>query len=248
MLKTFSATFIALLLLTVYACDKDDEPGVVNIYLTQSVGDQAVEFDTIKYTSKAGHIYSVARVKYYISNVELHEEDGTTYALEDVHYRDAADETTRTLSFADVPVGTYNKISFTYGLDEQTNVDDGLPNSTTNINMEWPIPGDQGYHYMKFEGKYDSLGSGVIKNFNLHTGATMGNQNFVDMELPLTTFSIDDNSWGISLNMDVNEWLQNPTDWDFETYGPMIMMNQAAQEVLKANASTVFSIESVVKE
>jgi hypothetical protein len=45
--------------------------------------------------------------------------------------------------------------------------------------------------------------------------------------------------------MDVNEWLQNPATYDFETYGPAIMMNQTAQEALRANGATVFTVSSI---
>ena len=247
--KMMLAALLAFLLIANYSC-KDDEKqsGFVSIYLDHDVAGQALEFDNIKYASKAGHPYSVVRLKYYVSNVTLHNTDGTTFEIKDVHYRDAAETDTRSFSTDNVPSGTYDKISFVYGLDETINVDGGLPNTQTNINMEWPIPGDQGYHYMKLEGKYDSLGMGVIKNFNLHTGATMGNQNYIEISLPLSSFLVDGNTWGIYLNMDINEWLENPTVWDFDVFGPMIMMNQNAQEVLKANGSTVFSIGKVEKE
>ncbi|MDH3650830.1 MAG: hypothetical protein OEQ53_14185, partial [Saprospiraceae bacterium] len=191
---------------------------------------------------------SVHRLKYYISNLRLVKEDGTFFDPAVVHYCDISEEETNRFQLDNVPAGTYRGISFTYGLDESLNVDDGLPRTQTNINMEWPIPGDQGYHYMKFEGKYDSLGTGVIKNFNLHTGATMGNQNYIDFNFDIPAISIDGNQWSIDLVMDLNEWLQNPHTWDFATYGPMIMMKQDAQEVLKANGKTVFTVASVVKD
>ena len=46
--------------------------------------------------------------------------------------------------------------------------------------------------------------------------------------------------------MDLIEWLQNPTVFDFVGQ-ELIMMNQAAQEIIKANGTTVFSIPSVNK-
>ena len=142
----------------------------------------------------------------------------------------------------------YVQLNFTFGLDENVNVDGGLPNTLTNINMEWPIPGDQGYHYMKFEGKYDSFNSGVIKNFNLHTGATKGNQNYINISLPLNDLVLVDEDWDIHVMLDLNEWMQNPITYDFEVFGPMIMANQDAQDILKANGPSVFSIESIEKK
>ena len=91
----------------------------------------------------------------------------------------------------EIPAGDYNRISFTFGLNETVNVDGGLPNTQENVNMEWPIPGDQGYHYMKFEGRYQVNGMGDQKNFNLHTGATGGNQNFIEVSVPFSAMTVD---------------------------------------------------------
>ncbi len=248
MLKILAAAMFALSLFAFWGCDKEKNPGFVTVYLDHDVAGQALDFDIIKYASKAGHPFSVARLKYYVSNITLHDVNGSTFEIKDVHYRDAAENDTRSFTSNKVPSGTYDRISFVYGLDETTNVDGGLPNTQTNINMEWPIPGDQGYHYMKLEGKYDSLGTGIIKNFNLHTGPTMGNQNYIQMSFPISAIAVDGNSWGIYLKMDINEWLENPNTYDFEQFGPMIMMNQNAQEILKANGSSVFSIGKVEKE
>ncbi|HHH50513.1 MAG TPA: hypothetical protein ENK52_06010 [Saprospiraceae bacterium] len=246
--KVLILAFFGMMLFSFTACNKDAKPGNVTIYLDHNVAGKALVFDEMNYTSKAGHPFQVSRLRYYISNVKLHQADGTTFEMEGVHYRNAKEEDTRTLILKDIPAGDYNKITFTYGLDENTNVDGGLENTQTNIGMEWPIPGDHGYHYMKFEGKYDSNGSGTIKNFNLHTGATKGNQNYINMSLDLPTVKIDDNNWDIHLDMDLNQWLENPNTWDFDEFGPMIMMNQTAQEVLKANGATVFKIGNVEKK
>jgi hypothetical protein len=247
-IKLISGLLFALILLSQWSCKKDKDPGFITLVFNHTVAGEALEFENIIYPARAGHIYSVIRLKYYVSNFNLHNANGSIVEVNKVHYRDAEMEETKSLSLGEIPYGDYNKISFIFGLDEETNVDGGLPNTQTNINMEWPIPGDQGYHYMKFEGKYDSLDMGVIKNFNLHTGATMGNQNYVEVSLPLSSFSVDGNSWKINLEMDLNEWLQNPNVYDFEEFGSLIMMNQTAQSVLKANGATVFSISSVLKE
>ena len=229
------------------SCSKDDKTGQVTLFFDHEVQDKPLNLNEFNYLSEAGHPYSVSRMKYYVSNMALIDEDGTIVQLPGIHYRDAEFDDTRSVSYLDIPEGKYVRLVFTFGLDENVNVDGGLPNTLTNINMEWPIPGDQGYHYMKFEGKYDSLGSGVIKNFNLHTGATKGNQNYLNISLPLNDFSLVEEHWNIKVMLDLNEWMQNPTTYDFEVFGPMIMANQSAQEILKANGPSAFSIASVEK-
>lgn len=239
LIALFAAILIAL------SCNKDEKAGSVTLNFDHEVAGEALVLNQFQYVSQAGHPYSVINLRYYVSDFTLVRDNGETYTTSFVHYRDIHDELTRSLVLENVPPGNYTGIRFVFGLDEATNVDGGLPNTLVNINMEWPLPGDFGYHYMKFEGRYDSLGSGVIKNYNLHTGATGGNQNFISHDLNIPVLSVDDNSWDLNLIMDLNEWLQNPHVYDFEEFGPMIMANQNAQELLKANGQTTFRAERV---
>ena len=244
MKKIIGLCVLVILLMT--ACKEDPEPGTVVLNFEQKVGNQALQFDNMIYTSPAGHPFLLSRLKYYVSNISLHNTDGTSYDTDIVHYREEGVDETKTLTLEKVPAGTYDRISFIYGLDENINVDGGLENTLTNINMEWPIPGDQGYHYMKFEGRYDSLATGVI---NLHTGATQGNQNYIPFTINLPSpITIDKNSWEVDMMMDMMEWLQNPNVYDFAEFGQAIMMNQNAQLVLKANGADVWSVDKVVQQ
>jgi hypothetical protein len=242
-LKIFTLTFI---LLSLFSCKKDSEVGTITLRLNHEVDGEQLEIEQIKYLSKAGHAYSVVNLKYYLSQIVLHENKGSTFSSDNVHLFDILNPASEQYEMQDVPNGDYTSISFIFGLDETTNVDGGLENNFENINMEWPIPGDQGYHYMKFEGRYDSLATGIIKSFNIHTGATMGNQNYFELTLPFSKMALRSNSWTINLSMDLNEWFQNPNTFDF-AIREMIMTNQTSQEMLKANGATVFSITSVTK-
>lgn len=250
-LSLFSILFFSfsLGLLLMPGCKKEKDPGFVQLNFDHLVGGKELKLNDTWYNCAAGHKFQVSRLKYYTSNFVLHAKDGSTFEVRKVHYRDVENPDTRTFSMGEVPRKEYTSLSFIFGLDEVTNVDGGLPNTITNINMEWPLPGDQGYHYMKFEGRWDSYGTGVYKNFNLHTGATGNNQNYVNISVPFDHgMKLEDGTWEINLVMDLNEWLQNPIVYDFETFGPMIMANQDAQLVLKQNGADVFTVESVEKE
>ncbi len=247
MKKLIGLSVLVILLIT--ACKEDPEPGTINFNITHKVDGQTMELNNMIYLSPAGHPFEVKRLKYYLSNFSLHNTNGTTYDTEVIHYCEEGVDETKSFFLDRIPSGTYDKLSFIYGLDEDTNVDGGLENTLTNINMEWPIPGDQGYHYMKFEGTYDSLSTGVILNYNLHTGATQGNQNFVEITVDLPSdITIDKNTWEVEIVMDMMEWLQNPNVYDFAEFGQAIMMNQNAQEVLKANGVDVWSVEKVLQQ
>jgi len=226
-------------------CKRDATDGSLRITLSEQAGTAALRFDTFAYEAKAGHSYSVITLKYYLSRIRLLSSAGTQFDLTDVIYRDARDPESGDILITRIPNGTYSQLECVFGLDAAMNVDGGLENTLQNINMEWPIPGDEGYHYMKFEGKYHVYQSDTIRSFNLHLGATGGNQNYFNLSIPLPPLVINGDDWDVLLSMDVNEWLQNPTTYDFEMYGPAIMMNQTAQEILKVNGATVFSLNSI---
>ena len=239
-------SFLALMIFTLFNCEKDSNLGVITLQLDHGVKGNALEIEKIIYPCEAGHTFSVVNLKYYISEIVFHKKDGSSYSSDKVHLSDIHEPSTGQLAIVDIPDGDYNSLSFVFGLNETKNIDGGLENTVRNINMEWPIPGDQGYHYMKFEGRYDSLNTGVIRSFNVHTGATMGNQNYFEVTLPFTETNIQSNSWMIKINMDLNEWLQDPHTFDF-TGNERIMMNQSAQEILKGNGMSVFSLTSITE-
>jgi len=231
--------------LTWTGCKSEVVSGTLELKLEETVGAEDLTFDNLAYESGAGHTYSVITLKYYLSRMQIRSKVGALLDLTDVIYCDARDPDSGVLSVTDIPNGEYTSLEFIFGLDDAMNVDGGLENTLHNINMEWPIPGDQGYHYMKYEGKYYVYHSDTIRSFNLHLGPTGGNQNFFHVTLPISSLAINGDNWRITLIMDVNEWLQNPNTYDFEVHGPAIMMNQTAQELLKENGETVFSVTSV---
>lgn len=226
-------------------CSRDSDRGSLDLVLDEVAAGQELVFDTLTYTCAAGHAYSVITLRYYLSRICIRSKAGATIEISDVFYREARKAPVGHVASIDIPNGEYTALEFVFGLDEVMNVDGGLENTIENINMEWPIPGEQGYHYMKFEGKYDVYNTGVVRSFNLHLGATGGNQNYFRVTLPLSSFIVDNNDWQITLAMDVNAWLQGTATYDFETYGPAIMMNQTAQEALRANGASVFTVSSI---
>ncbi|MFZ1751966.1 MAG: MbnP family protein, partial [Saprospiraceae bacterium] len=210
MMKTINWYLSLIIIFSLGACDKDSTPGQVLLALNHSVKGDVLETDKFIYNSQAGHTYNVTNLKYYISNISLESKEGSSVLLKDFHLMDIHSPETYQFNISDIPEGTYTSLHYIFGLDAVTNVKNGLPNTVENINMEWPIPGDQGYHYMKFEGRYDSLNTGKIRSFNIHTGAAKNNQNFFKVVFPITESYINGDTWKFTVNMDLNEWLQNP--------------------------------------
>jgi len=188
-------------------------------------------------------LYSVERLKYFISDITLHQAGGGTVKIDEAHYIDVREASTLTFSpTMDVPNGDYTQISFVFGLDTVKNITNAYLNPPQS-DMAWPVPMGGGYHYMKLEGKYDAAGTPT--NYNTHTGGLMGNPYHVDVTLPSSTFTANGTNLTATINMDINNWYQNPNTYDFSVYGSAIMGNMAAQTAIKQNGANVFTLSSI---
>jgi len=227
-----------------FSCDKDDNKNqpdetTINFYFQHFVGDEPAIYNSVMYVNAFGNLYSIERLQYFISDIKLTGNDGTVYFFDDEFYVDArADETLLVKTNQKIPVGNYNSISFIYGISEVKNQTGRYSNPPKSL-MEWPVPMGGGYHYMKLEGKIDVPG-GNANNFQAHTGPTMGNQNFVEITLPQSSFVLSGNERTLALRMNINNWWKTPNVLDLNTLSS-IMMNQQEQLKLKANSNDVFT-------
>ncbi|MCF6342879.1 MAG: hypothetical protein L3J31_08760 [Bacteroidales bacterium] len=225
--------------LFISACKKDEITEQQLIFtFNHFVKTDAVEFDTIIYENAFGNPYSVATLKYFVSDFTLHLADGSTVLIDDEHYVDARDASTLTYTpQVKIPLGNYTGLSFTFGLDTLKNITGRFPNPPEN-NMEWPLAMGPGYHYMKLEGKFDS--TGIVKNYQAHTGQSMGNPYYFTVSLPGVGFSCDCSSVNIDIFMDINKWWESPNTFDLNNMSA-VMGNQEVQQKLKENGNDVFT-------
>ena len=101
-----------------------------------------------------------------------------------------------------------------------------------------------GYHYMKLEGKYFNILLGEDNFYNTHTGPI----NLEDFSILYSghndtpAFDFPESN-SITINMNVNNWYNNPM-YDISIFGSAIMGNFDAQNILYENGLDVFSVES----
>lgn len=224
----------------------------VELQFDHEVGTDALTFNDKTFTNAAGNVYSIETLKYYISNITFHQTDGTTFTVDGEHYRDASDASTRELLIDDFTDGTYDKLTFTFGLDEQTNETGGLENISVNNNMEWPDAMGGGYHYMKLEGKFvDTSSSTNEASYNIHYGATDGTPYHFEVTIEGGELNFDiteGKSYEVHVVVDINKWFEGNNNFDFNTYGSSIMGNPSAQEAIKANGEAgLFEVHHVVE-
>ena len=229
------------------SCEKDkpiatDMPIATDITInfTHTVDGSDLITNSMIYTNEAGENYDVQTLKYLISDITLHAENGSSLLLDEVHFIDISDESTFSFTYNDVPNNNYTSISFDMGLDTAKNISNKYVNEDFHATMFWPEPNGGGYHYMKLEGDFNDS----ISGYGTHTGGTMGMDysfnNIDDISLIVTD---DLGNVDVNINMEINNWYKTPNQIEFSTYGMGIMGNMQMQMDLKKNGMTdVFSV------
>ena len=220
------------------ACgDSDDDQGEVTIHFNHTVAGADLKHEDILYTNAVGNEYGVTRLEYIVSDIALETAGGKRVELAEFHYRNAFVSTTRSIA-AKVPGGKYAALRFTFGISGAKNQTGALPSVDHFNNMAWPTPMGGGYHYMRLEGLFRTAdGEGA---FLTHTGPTDGEDFSFAVSLPLS-LTVSGDEWAIVVLMDLNEWYDAPSRYDFNGRGG-IMGNADAQLTLQENGTTVFSL------
>jgi len=230
----------SLIAITFFSCDKPTQTDLT-INFTHTVDGIELTTNSMIYTNAAGENYDIKTLKYLISDITLHADDGNTLLLDEVHFVDISEESTFSFTIEDVPNNNYTSISYTMGLDTIKNINNLYVNELFHSAMVWPETNGGGYHYMKLEGAYNNDST----FYNTHTGGTMGGDySFNNMEDISLTVDDDLGDISVNVNMEINNWYNSPNQIEFSSYGMGIMMNMMMQMNIQMNGITdVFSID-----
>ncbi len=207
-----------------------------SIHFTQTVNQNPLIIDSMIYTNQSNDSYSVQRLRYLISDITLHSDNGTNVQLDEVHFIDISVASTLTLIIAEIVDDNYNSISFTMGLNSSKNETNRFLNENFFPSFAWPGSLGGGYHYMQLEGQFNS----ETTFYNTHTGGTDSIDFSFNKTLPIE-INESNNVRDIYINMEITNWYQNPEVFNFTSDG--IMENSNSQQILQANGiEDVFSV------
>ena len=232
-------------------CRPSADTTSLDLSVGYSLNGKALTMDTLAYVNEAGNTFLVTEVQWFLSHLEMQDEQGAWVAFgggDTPLYLDTEIPETHHLHFEEVPQGHYTRLRFTFGLDETDNVTGRFPDAP-EANMFWPEPLGGGYHYMKLNGKWENP-AGELAPFNLHLGIgqdeglTEFYQNYFSVTLPLDLTVKARQTAQLQLTMVIDNWFRNPHTYDFNVFGGAIMQNQEAQQLLKENGHDVFTAES----
>ncbi|MEJ2112790.1 MAG: hypothetical protein P8X62_03470 [Flavobacteriaceae bacterium] len=240
--------------------DDSGDPGVspdvnFNFNFTHYWDDTNVtnlDFNTIQFTNANGEELSIEKLRYLISKITFQNSDGTTTVIDGYNLVDVTNNTN--LSFSpeiQIPKGTYNNVSFTFGFDNEDNIDGAYPDlNTANWNVPAMLGG--GYHFMQLEGKFiDNTDAEV--GYQYHAIRAVDNSDPNNLQFQDTFITVDlgsvtiENNITFNINMNIAEWFKNPVQWDLNTLHTMLMPNFGAQILMYNNGKDVFSLGSITQ-
>jgi len=202
----------------------------------------ALSDNLLSHTNEAGENYNVLTLKYIVTDIKLssNNKDHEEIIIKDLHYVDISDPSTMFIESEIIENGSYF-LSFRFGLDSTKNVSNSLVNESFHPTMAWPDMMGGGYHYMKLEGSY--MNDSTF--YNTHTGPTMGmDHSFSVIFGNEININNDTKNLEYSLDMNVNNWYQNPNTINL---APAIMMDIPKQMQLMDNGmADVFTLQSLI--
>ena len=251
--------FVILFALLAAACTKFNDRAEIDLNIGYEINGQPLVTDTLCYTNEAENLFLITEIQWFLSDIQLLDQNGNWRALkqrealdsiaeqtEHIFYIDTDIPESQTLHGKKIPTGHYSALRFTFGLDEHDNYT-GLFNDPPESDMFWPDVLGGGYHYMKLNGKFAAPQS-RLKPFAIHLGigqnedCTEFYQNYFIVELPID-FDVKPNADNhLDLTMVIDNWFRNPHTIDFNELGSGIMQNQNAQRLLNGNGKDVFRI------
>lgn len=261
-MKIRSIIVFFILVLLAGSCKKDkDKPekARMRIHFSHKVDGAPLIKNQMIYTNAAGNTYEITEVMYFISDLKLHRSNGAIVepaTWDDIHYVDINIPSTFTWELpGDIPAGTYDSITFIFGISEAKNQSFMFVNPP-EVNMAWPDMLGGGYHYLMLNGWWLDPNQ-VRQSFNFHLGIgqiyenNSGQvediigfvQNYFTVRPNGSGFEVEDGMLiEAELTMHIENWFKNPHIYDHNQWGGAIMQNQAAMQMGCENGRDVFTV------
>lgn len=207
-------------------------------------------FNTIQYFNENNDELSLEKLRYLISEVTLHKANGEKIILNGYNLVDVTNN--QNMSYTPsptVPVGTYTNVSFTFGFNNNDNIDGAYADLNS---ASWGVPAmlGGGYHYMQMEGKFIN-NVAAEEGYAYHAIRAVDNTDPNNLVFQDTFFTVNlgtviirENA-EVEVKMNIAEWYKNPYTWNLNTWGSMLMQNFDAQVEMYNNGQNVFSLGSV---
>ncbi len=239
------------------SCVEDESPQLqkTNVILSFShnwngVNVNNLSFNTVQYINENNDVLSIERLRYLISNITFQKTNGEKIVIKGYNLIDLADsESFFYQTPIKIPIGVYSNVFFTFGFNNQDNLD-GIYTDLNTASWNVPMMLGGGYHYMQLDGKFVGI-SGIEQGFQYHAIRAVDKTNPENLVFQDTFFNVNlgevvvrSNS-NINVKMNIAEWFKEPYLWDLNQLNSMLMSNFEAQIKMYDNGQNVFSLGSV---
>jgi len=259
MLQQFFQLLVFIVLFVInFSCKKDSKESEIKDTPTANNSGSlnlSIEhfFDTLpfvlndQYVLDNGNKISISMYKYYISNVSLTAEDGSSFnETESYHLINAEQSSSCLFNIAKVPFKKYTSISFTIGVDSTRNTSGAQSGALDPaLGMFWTW--NTGYIMAKLEG-ISQQSSAPGNSVAFHIGGFKGNFNALkQVTIPFTNKMINVTSSSIPtliLKNNIKEWFINPTSLDLSFTINVTMVNSTSKSIAD-NYADMFSFKTI---
>jgi hypothetical protein len=261
-------TILAISAFLFTSCKKDKSgqtdstnSGKLSIEFDNRFGASDLMLNNQTYTNALGQSLNVSIFQYYISNIVLHNSNGSKYVVpqnQSYFFVSEKNAASQKIVLSNIPEGDYNAVSFLIGIDsirntlpisERTGVLDPTDNS---IDMYWQW--NSGYIFVKMEGQYDS--ASIQKPYKYHIGGfggysapTINNIKEVTLPFGATLASVrKDLATGpvVHLFADASKVISGTTDVDLFA-NPLVMFSPYSVNIAN-NYAGMFSVNQIHNE
>ena len=161
--------FVVFSLLAITGCKDDETPApnsstvlidITNV-IEDSVGLRNVdETGATTYYNSFGEPYTVTKLKYYISNIQLMRAGAVAYTMPESYFLiNESIASSKKLLIPNVPAGNYDGVRFLMGVDSTRNVSGAQTGALTQSDMFWTWV--SGYIFFKLEGTSPLSADGI---------------------------------------------------------------------------------------
>lgn len=239
---------LAALLLFLAACQKETSSGNDTAPLKVSfrlLNDGQPLTTTDEYVNSSGERYTVRVFKFYVSAVELSDNNTISAEPESYHLVNLAEPESKELNIP-FRVGTYKKLGFTIGVDSTRNVSGAQTGALDPaLGMFWTW--NTGYIFAKLEGN-SPVSTAPSQAFTYHIGGFRTGENAirkVSLEFPANQPVVVGKTTQLVINVDLAEWFSHVQPLSIAA-NPSIMTPGGVSLKIADNYAGMFSIQNIV--
>ena len=227
---------------------KQNNDATIKISFINTIKGNKIVLNDSTYTNSFGEEYSISKLRYYVTNIELQKANIPFEVKNSYHLIDESKAESQVINLS-IPEGAYEDISFLIGVDSLHNVSGAQTDDLDPAkDMFWTW--NSGYVMAKMEG--NSPASKLVNNkFEYHIGGFSGPYNVlkkIPLNFPGKSFYFDEGkSYSIIIDANINAWWQSVHNIKIAEHANITSPGELAKDV-SDNYANMFHIEKIIAE